>query len=254
MNIIDRLNSEFLNQDPDSVKHTGVSADIEHYIDMARNYARMENSIAVLSDLHSNRSHICYGGFADVLGISHPQHDEDSIDSIWEKEILNRIHPTDLHNKYLQELRFFHFAKRLPREQLQDFHLINKLRMRDSLGYNIPAIHRLFYISDPQNNTLWLTLCLYNRMIVDLPKPYMIVNSATGQIIESEEQNRIRILSDRETEVLRLIDQGMTSKRIAATLSISVNTVSRHRQEILSNLHVKNSIEACRIARDLGLI
>ncbi len=46
----------------------------------------------------------------------------------------------------------------------------------------------------------------------------------------------------------------MMSKEIAAALSISVNTVSRHRQEILGKLQVKNSIEACRVARELRLI
>lgn len=53
--------------------------------------------------------------------------------------------------------------------------------------------------------------------------------------------------------MLRLIDQGMMSKTIAEQLSISVNTVSRHRQEILKKLRVSNSIEACRIARELDL-
>ena len=37
-------------------------------------------------------------------------------------------------------------------------------------------------------------------------------------------------------------------------LSISINTINRHRQEILGKLQVKNSIEACRIAKDLKLI
>lgn len=46
----------------------------------------------------------------------------------------------------------------------------------------------------------------------------------------------------------------LTSKEIAETLSISINTVSRQRQEILGKLQVKNSIEACRIAKDLKLI
>ena len=34
----------------------------------------------------------------------------------------------------------------------------------------------------------------------------------------------------------------------------SVHTVSRHRQEILGKLQVKNSIAACRVAKDLKLI
>ena len=43
-------------------------------------------------------------------------------------------------------------------------------------------------------------------------------------------------------------------KDIAAAMSISINTVSRHRQDILRKLQVRNSIEACRMARRLGLI
>ncbi|WP_308550479.1 LuxR C-terminal-related transcriptional regulator [uncultured Parabacteroides sp.] len=71
---------------------------------------------------------------------------------------------------------------------------------------------------------------------------------------ELDKQNSTSILSVREKQVLNLIDKGLTSKKIAETLSISINTVSRHRQEILGKLQVKNSIEACRVAKDLKLI
>ncbi|WP_288357716.1 response regulator transcription factor [uncultured Bacteroides sp.] len=71
---------------------------------------------------------------------------------------------------------------------------------------------------------------------------------------EIGKQDSTRILSVREKQVLSLIDKGLTSKKIAETLSISINTVSRHRQEILGKLQVKNSIEACRVAKDLKLI
>ena len=40
---------------------------------------------------------------------------------------------------------------------------------------------------------------------------------------------------------------------IAVILSISVNTVNRHRQNILEKLQVNNSIEACRIGKGLNL-
>ena len=72
--------------------------------------------------------------------------------------------------------------------------------------------------------------------------------------MELDKENNTKILSARETQVLKLIDKGLTSKDIAETLSISRNTVSRHRQEILGKLQVRNSIEACRIAKDLKLI
>ena len=73
-------------------------------------------------------------------------------------------------------------------------------------------------------------------------------------MIELGDREDSRLLSDREKQVLRLIDQGMTSKRVAETLIISINTVSRHRQAILEKLRVGNSIEACRVARALGII
>lgn len=62
------------------------------------------------------------------------------------------------------------------------------------------------------------------------------------------------LLSDREKEILQLINKGKMSKDIAQTLSISINTVNRHRQNILEKLQVNNSIEACRIAKELHLL
>ncbi|MCG4719976.1 response regulator transcription factor, partial [Bacteroides intestinalis] len=50
------------------------------------------------------------------------------------------------------------------------------------------------------------------------------------------------------------INKGKMSKDIAQTLSISINTVNRHRQNILEKLQVNNSIEACRIAKELHLL
>ena len=73
-------------------------------------------------------------------------------------------------------------------------------------------------------------------------------------MVELGARGESKILSDREIQVLRLIDKGLISKQIADTLSISIHTVSRHRQEILAKLQVRNSIEACRVAKDLGLL
>ena len=75
-----------------------------------------------------------------------------------------------------------------------------------------------------------------------------------GSVTELNNDDDRNILSEREKQTLRLIDSGMMSKDIAAAMSISINTVSRHRQDILRKLQVRNSIEACRMARRLGLI
>ena len=112
----------------------------------------------------------------------------------------------------------------------------------------------MFYVSVPFNDALWLALCLDSPLLFDTPAKCLIINSANGQMTELDKQNSTSILSVREKQVLNLIDKGLTSKKIAETLSISINTVSRHRQEILGKLQVKNSIEACRVAKDLKLI
>ena len=47
--------------------------------------------------------------------------------------------------------------------------------------------------------------------------------------------------------------QGLLSKEIANTLKVSINTINRHRQNILQKLKANNSIEAVNLAQRLGL-
>lgn len=254
MDIIDKLNNKFLKQDFTQAKRSLYSEELEKYKGIACNYARMENAISVLSDMHTNISYIYYGGFSKVLGMNDATDAEDKINSIWEENILKQIHPEDLHSKYLQELRFFHFMKHQPQSKRADYYFANELRMRDVSGNYSPALHRLFYIPASFDNSIWLALCLYAPLIFELPNRSVVINSTTGQMIELRKRDDSNILSDREKQVLRLINKGMMSKSIAEMLSISINTVSRHRQEILGKLQVRSSIEACRIAKDLGII
>ncbi|MCD7850294.1 MAG: helix-turn-helix transcriptional regulator [Parabacteroides sp.] len=251
MGTIDILNKEFFTQD--FSKEQPYAEMLSKYKNIACNYARMENAIAVLSDLRANVSYIYYGGFSQMLGIDKNRKDG-KVSSIWEEEIFKLIHPDDLAGKHLQELCFFHFIKRQPKGIRTNYYLVSKLRMVTDTGSHIPALHRMFYISAPSNGSLWLALCLYSPLVFDFSAKCMIINSVNGHIAELEKQNNTRILSAREKQILSLIDKGLMSKEIAGILCISVNTVSRHRQEILGKLQVKNSIEACRIAKDLRLI
>lgn len=251
MDTVDTLNKNFFSQDfPEDHPYNQM---IERYKAVALNYAKMENAIAVLSDLHAKVSYIYYGGFAHTLGID-TSRKNDKISSIWEEEIFRFVHPDDLKDKHLQELCFFYFIKQQLKQCCTDYYLMSKLRMRtDSNGY-IPVLHRMFYIPVSSTDTLWLALCLYSPLLFDFQPRALIVNSTNGHTREPETQHCTRILSAREKQVLSLIDKGMTSKEIAEMLSISINTVSRHRQEILNKLKTKNSIEACRVARELNLI
>lgn len=251
MDTIDRLNKEFSTQDfSQSQQYADM---LDTYKAVAVNYARMENAIAVLSDLKSKVSYIYYGGFARMLDTGAVQENTE-VASIWEDEIFRLIHPDDLAAKHLQELCFYHFIKKQPKRKRSDYYMMAKLRMKTGAGSYIPVLHRIFYVTTPSDGTLWLAICLYSPLIFDMSSPCLFVNSTNGQVMEQEKQNNAKILSAREKEILTLISKGLSSKGIAQMLSISVHTVSRHRQEILEKLQVKNSIEACRVAKDLELI
>lgn len=61
-------------------------------------------------------------------------------------------------------------------------------------------------------------------------------------------------LSDRETEVLRLIALGLTNPQIAEDLILSVRTVETHRSHIYQKLDVSERADLVRIARKAGLL
>ena len=61
-------------------------------------------------------------------------------------------------------------------------------------------------------------------------------------------------LTDRELQVLRLIVHGKSTKEIARSLNISVNTVSTHRTRIGRTLNCRNTAELVTYAIRNGLM
>ena len=61
-------------------------------------------------------------------------------------------------------------------------------------------------------------------------------------------------LTERETEVLRLIASGATNREIAARLYLSEGTVKNHISRILSRLGLRDRTQAAIYARDHGVL
>ena len=61
-------------------------------------------------------------------------------------------------------------------------------------------------------------------------------------------------LTPRETEVIKLVAEGYTNRRIAQTLVISEKTVDRHRANILQKLGMRDRVELTRYAIRNGLV
>jgi DNA-binding NarL/FixJ family response regulator len=56
--------------------------------------------------------------------------------------------------------------------------------------------------------------------------------------------------TDREREVLHLLERGSTDREIAAALTISVKTVEKHVGSILRKLGAQNRTQAVALARE----
>ena len=61
-------------------------------------------------------------------------------------------------------------------------------------------------------------------------------------------------LSKRETEVLRLIVEGLANKEIADRLQLSVRTAEKHRQRIMEKLGIHRATELVKVAITRGFV
>jgi len=79
-----------------------------------------------------------------------------------------------------------------------------------------------------------------------------------GTIIEDYrdglKEQKVSILTEREREVLQLIAEGKTSKKIANLLGISTKTIDAHRQQIMDKLNIHTIAGLTRYAIKEGLI
>lgn len=113
-------------------------------------------------------------------------------------------------------------------DKRQDF----KQQIFDNLEENIfPTLHKLRASLPEAQQKL---VDMLQTDLRDLMSPF------TGTL-----KNRFRALTPRELEICRMIKSGMTSKEIAETLTLAVNTIHKHREMIRKKLGLTN--------RDLNL-
>lgn len=251
-NLREILNRKLLSQSFGSMSES--QPDIEAARAIAQLYSRLENCISVLTDMKARRSYVYYGALAEQIKLKNKPTE---IDSIWEEELFGHFHAEDLRRKFRLELQFFQMLSTMDPTVRADYELITKLRVSDNGEKQVLIEHRLLYISSFSDGSAWLALCLYNKIPdhsgFHIPDG-VIINHKTGTVEALEAENSINVLSLREIQVLQLIKLGYKSKFIADKLSISMNTVNRHRQNILEKLNAVNAIEACRMAEKAGLL
>lgn len=168
MDIVNKLKKELLKQAfTEEQKQTERLNECKH---IASIYAQTENAIAVLSDMKANISYIYYGGVAEKLGLAE-RNTAKTIQSIWEEEIFSRIHPDDLQEKHLQELRFFHFLKSVPGKETPGLLPYTQYAHARSFGQVCTHLAQNVLYSEPLKRkcmVILMPLQLFNGYVVKL--------------------------------------------------------------------------------------
>ena len=216
-------------------------------------YAMAENAVVSMGDNRRNCSYCYFGGVADVLGISQEER-VSQLPSLYENFIFDRCLPDDLSRRHAEEIAFLRYiATNSTPECYRNYVICNYLRIKDACGEYRLVKHRMIPLATDRNGCLLLCACIYT-LATDEDRKTKFINTRTGEVRILTNKDYENILSERELEVLRLIDRGLLSKEIADNLRISINTVNRHRQSILQKLKVDRAIEACRLAHVMGLL
>lgn len=233
-----------------SQKQSGGCIPLSDVLTYVRFWAVVEKVLIVVSDMADGRSHIIDGGFARNLAIGDYKHEN----SIWESRILSLMSKDEQKEKYIAELRFFHYLRHLSKAKRPEYYLASKLRFRFRDGDVHDVLHRMYYLFDETRENIRYAICIYGPLSFDFKGKSFAINSISGIKEELTVSDNDAILSRRERQVLSMIDAGMKSAEIAGLLNISIHTVNRHRQEIICKLQVKNTHEACRLAKSMGML
>jgi DNA-binding CsgD family transcriptional regulator len=226
---------------------------LKRYKSYAKAFAEVHSGIAVLSDLTANWSYTYVGTVAEKLHF--PSNEKKlEINSIWEDFLLERVYPDDLAIKHTLELQFLNLVKKLDTEERYNYQANSILRVEGRDGQTVLMSHQIFYLKTFGKEFPQLALCCYTispEMEGNSSPRNYIFNQITGEVYPLRGDGAKTSISAREREILSCIQAGMISKSIAQKLGLSINTVNRHRQNILQKLRVRNSHEAVSVFKKM---
>lgn len=83
-----------------------------------------------------------------------------------------------------------------------------------------------------------------------------VIAHFTGQAAHASMQarERIKVLTDREGDVLKCLGEGMSNAEIGSRLGLSETTVKSHVSRVMEKLHCHNRTQAAILAYEAGLV
>lgn len=170
----------------------------------------------------------------------------------------SRIHPDDRSQLEDLQIQLGEFIYSQPFEKRNDYCNIYSFRILNARQQYVRVNSKHQVLKQDRSGKAWLVIGnmeIAPRQDESNQVDCTILNLKTGDMFSPASLSTPQTcLTQRETEILRLIQQGLLSKEISAKLCISVHTVNIHRQNLLRKLGVQNSIEAINAGLESGLL
>jgi len=171
------------------------------------------------------------------------------------------IHPDDKDFFILHETRALEFCKQLDSEKQQKYKVVHDYRLKTRDGIYLRVLQQA-YTYEMKNGLIQKTLVVHSDIthIKRDSTPELHIIGWGGEpsfynveVVDIPSAQGIK-LSNRELEIARMIDQGMTSKKIANTLHISYHTVSNHRKNLMKKTQSTSFIAMLQRLKETGLL
>lgn len=227
---------------------------IERHKQMLEQLSVTGNSASFIFDLYKREYIYASQNFNEILGIDLRKLVSDEGQQVTD----TIIHPDDnaLFEQMQYDLYMFLFA--LPIDQRMNYKHIYSFRALNAQNEYIRFVSQQQVLELDKSGNIWLVMGIIDLAPIQNPNQGFecsIVNYKTGKRLSvSDISEGIINLTRREKEVLELIKEGFLSKEISDKLSISINTVNIHRQNILQKTNTNNSIEAIKFTEKMGLV
>ncbi len=211
------------------------------------------NSGIYVFDLNKRQVVFYSSNFGGLLGYTPSDYEKAGQQFFYDK-----IHPEDKVKLNIIGVSFLKIFNNFSSDEKVNHKLISEYRMLNSQNKYVRLIEQQQILELDKTGQIWLMIGF-----VDLSanqEEYngiksQLLNFRTGKIIPMEASKKIEFeLTKRETEILKLVKDGLLSKEISNKLSISLHTVNTHRQRFLEKLGANNSFEAILFATKLGLL
>lgn len=211
---------------------------------------QVKNSGITIFDLYQKKHIYNSYNLKNLFG-----YDIDKIDTDYYN---SKIHPDDLENLTKTGILALKYCYQIPIAERKNFKLQNEYRILNSENKYTRVIEQFQTLELDSKGNYWLSITILDispnqENYNGIRSQWIDLKTGQSKVIKCDLKNSFA-LSNRESQVLCFIKNGLLSKEISHKLSISLHTVNTHRQNILKKLGANNSLEAIQYAEQLNLI